>query len=30
MKFYLVDDNMESVNGIINTVCFKLWKKWMT
>lgn len=27
MKFYLIDDNAESVFDIVNTVCCKLWKK---
>lgn len=27
MKFYLLDDNAESVFEIVNTVCCRLWKK---
>lgn len=27
MKFYLIDDNSESVFEIVNTVCCRLWKK---
>lgn len=27
MKFYLIDDNSESVFEIVNTVCCNLWKK---
>lgn len=27
MKFYLIDDNTESVFELVNTVCCRLWKK---
>lgn len=27
MKFYLIEDDSKSVFEIVNTVCFKLWKK---
>ncbi len=27
MKFCLVDDNVESVNEIVNTACRRLWTK---